>query len=88
MCVFSNKPLYSLFQISGKKSCEERSKVVKLFICTPKGKGSILEVEIRNIIIQDFIIQTTKNLKLVCFSGCSLYDEILNYDISDFDLMD
>ena len=52
------------------------------------GEGSISEVEIRNIIIQDFIIQTTKNLELVCFSDCSLYDEILNYNISDFDLRD
>src|SRR5438128_730994 len=64
---------YNLFQISGKKCCGPRSKVVKLSICTPKDKGSILEVEIRNIIIQDFIIQTTKNL---------------DYDISDFDFRD
>ena len=41
--------------------------------CTPKGEGSIPEVEIRN-----------KSEKIFC----SLYDEILNYDISDFDLQD
>jgi hypothetical protein len=46
----------------GKKSGRD-GEVVKLSLCTPKGEGSIPEVEIRNIIIQDFIIQTTKNLE-------------------------
>src|SRR6185437_7750635 len=39
-------------------------------------------------IIQDFIIQTTKNPGSRNQIFCSLYDEILNYDISDFDLRD
>src|SRR6185437_4704773 len=59
-----------------------------LSLCTSKSEGSIPEVEIRNIIIQDFIIQTTKNRDSTSGIFCSLYDEILNYDISDFDLWD
>ena len=72
------------WKIKSGRDCQ----VVKLSLCTPKGEGSIPEVEIRIIIIQDFIIQTTKNPGDRIPVFCSLYDEILNYNISDFDLRD